>query len=204
MRIFLARHGKDNERVRGGWSQEALVPEGVRQARWLAEHLRARQPKYGISHIITSDLPRTLQTAQIVQEAIGVPLDTSQAFREINNGVLAGMDNERALREYPGLFFRTLAMDEAYPGGESPRAFYRRIEDAFYALADSLRGGDNVLLVTHRGVIDIIYYIAKGMEWTNRSESSPVAYASLHMLEKRDGRWQLVIRNEHRGNPARR
>ena len=39
MRIIFARHGKDDERYRGGWSDLELLPSGVLQAQKMAEKL---------------------------------------------------------------------------------------------------------------------------------------------------------------------
>ena len=54
MRIIFARHGKDDERYRGGWSDLELLPSGVLQAQKMAEKLKSCD----ITEIIASDLPR--------------------------------------------------------------------------------------------------------------------------------------------------
>ena len=55
MRIIFARHGKDDERYRGGWSDLELLPSGVLQAQKMAEKLKSCD----ITEIIASDLPRS-------------------------------------------------------------------------------------------------------------------------------------------------
>ena len=102
MRIIFARHGKDDERYRGGWSDLELLPSGVLQAQKMAEKLKSCD----ITEIIASDLPRTMQTAGIAGDALGLPVHPEPRLREINNGKLSGMLNTDALREYPGVFFR--------------------------------------------------------------------------------------------------
>lgn len=122
----------------------------------------------------------------------------SAAWRETNNGVLAGMPNDEAERLYPGLYFRTLGMDERYPGGESPRENFHRIREAFTDLCRRTEAGEvqpNVLLLTHGGVISIICHLIKGMEWTNKSPFFPAAYTSIHTVAYVDGRWELVSEN---------
>lgn len=70
MRIIFARHGKDDERYRGGWSDLELLPSGVLQAQKMAEKLKSCD----ITEIIASDLPRTMQTAGIAGDALGLPV----------------------------------------------------------------------------------------------------------------------------------
>jgi probable phosphoglycerate mutase len=42
-------------------------------------------------------------------------------WREVNNGLLAGMANVDAAQRYPGLYWSALGPDEPYPGGgDSP------------------------------------------------------------------------------------
>ena len=129
MQAIFVRHGKDDECYRGGWSQLDLTEEGRAQAKALAARLGERRGELAIGQILSSDLPRAMATAQILAQELKLPVQTEPRLREIDNGVLAGMLNETALERYPGLYFRSLGMDEAYPEGESPNAFYRRSRD---------------------------------------------------------------------------
>lgn len=86
--------------------------------------------------------------------------------------MLAGMANERADKEYPGLYWRTLDFDEHYPGGESPHEFYDRISAAWGDLVTSVRGsGKDAALVTHGGVINVIMHIIDGIPYSNQTPS---------------------------------
>ena len=40
MKIIFVRHGKDDDRYRGGWSNLDLVPEGIEEAKLLARYLK--------------------------------------------------------------------------------------------------------------------------------------------------------------------
>jgi broad specificity phosphatase PhoE len=134
MRIVFVRHGQDERDYRGGWSRRGLVPEGREQALVLANALHERwQP---IEHLLSSDLPRAAETAAPIAAALGLPVHHDPAWRETNNGDLAGMHNDEAALRYPGLYFAALAMDEAYPGGESPRQNYALITAAFQRLCE--------------------------------------------------------------------
>lgn len=183
MKIIFVRHGKDDDRYRGGWSNMDLIPEGIEQAKKLAKYLAENKLEYNISHIVTSDLPRAMTTASIVSAKLGVPVLKDFRIREINNGELVGMLNEEALIQYPGLFFSSLGMDESYPNGESPRAFYVRIKTWFENfIVEYQNNHSNILVVTHGGVINIIYHIVRKIEWSNKERSFKVSNCSIHVL----------------------
>ena len=168
MICYLIRHGMDDDSVRGGWSDSPLLPEGIRQIETLAESLRADQ-KLNISFIYTSDLLRARQTADILSHTLNLPVVSLPEFREVNNGILAGMKNDQAAMLFPGLYWNRLGWDEAYPGGESPAVFYERISVAWQKLKTQIRRLDsNVVLVTHGGVINVIRCIENGIKWSNK------------------------------------
>ena len=181
MKLIFVRHGKDDDRYRGGWSNIDLLPEGIEQAKKLANHLK--ENNYSITQIISSDLPRTMTTARVISSKLGITVQKEVRIRETNNGDLAGMLNDDALIKYPGLFFSSLKMDEPYPNGESPRDFYNRIRMWFAEFSSNCRNLDgNVLIVTHGGVINVIYHLIKGIEWNNQVRPFKPANCSIHVL----------------------
>ena len=183
VKAIFVRHGKDPEGYRGGWSNLDLTPQGVDQAKRLAEYLKENQHRYQISAILSSDLQRAMTTATFAAQALDLKIQKEPRLRETNNGDLAGMLNETALRRYPGLFFSTLEMDEAYPNGESPRAFYERIKKWFEDFCVQNHGlGESVLIVTHGGVINVLYHLLKGIEWSNKRKPFKADYCSVHVL----------------------
>ena len=183
MKLIFVRHGKDDDRYRGGWSSFDLIPEGVEQAKQLAKHLKENNHTYQIAHIVSSDLTRTLTTANIISCELGLPIQKEFRIRETNNGDLAGMLNNTALKQYPGLFFSSLEMDEAYPNGESPIDFYMRIKRWFSEFSSNCRHmKGNILIVTHGGVINVVYHLVKGIEWNNKSRMFKAGNCSVHIL----------------------
>ncbi|MDR2902150.1 MAG: histidine phosphatase family protein, partial [Lactobacillales bacterium] len=170
MKIYFIRHGADDDRYRGGWSALGLIESGRRQAEELASFFKANEGRYPVSKIITSDLGRAMETAAPVARVLGVDVLPSPDWRETNNGVLAGMLNVEALEKYPGVFWGSLEMDERYPGGESPAAFYDRIRAV---LMNFVEDGHNdlVAVVTHSGVINVIYHIVRDIKWSNKNKS---------------------------------
>lgn len=184
MKIYFVRHGKDPDGYRGGWSQLDLVPEGIQQAERLAHRLGVHRKRYNIAEIVSSDLRRAMTTAEIIAAALKLPVQPEPCLREMNNGELAGMPEVQARAQYPGLYFNTLQMDEHYPNGESPAEFYQRISAW---LADFIRTrqdlAGNALVVTHGGVISIVYHLAEGLAWSNRNPPYKAANCALYVLD---------------------
>jgi len=190
MICMLARHGKDDESVRGGWSQHSLSEEGMKQARELAGRLLTQKNSYSLSRIYSSDLVRAAQTARIVGDRLGLAVTLLSDFREVNNGLLAGMKNDLAEDRFPGLYWNQLAWEQTYPEGESPKAFYERIADAWERFSCELVSGkENVLLVTHGGVIQVILSLINNVPYTNKAPVRRIPYAGSVALIFEDGKW---------------
>ncbi|VEE12665.1 putative phosphoglycerate mutase [Streptococcus anginosus] len=183
MNILFVRHGKDSDQHRGGWSQLDLLPDGKREAKTLADYLVQHKEDYRFTKIITSDLKRAETTATILVEALQLSLEKESSLRETNNGDLAGMLNSEADQKFPRLYFRSLAMDEHYPNGESPREFYQRIKTWFQRFLQENDDSDETqIVVTHGGVINIIYHLVNQIEWTNKSNLFHVKHCSISLL----------------------
>lgn len=183
MKILFVKHGKDSAQHRGGWSQLDLLPEGKREAEALADYLAQHKEDYHFTKIITSDLKRAETTATILAETLQLPLEKERDLRETNNGDLAGMLNSEADQKFPRLYFRSLAMDEHYPNGESPREFYQRIKTWFQLfLQENNDSAETQIVVTHGGVINIIYHLVNKREWTNKSRLFLVKHCSISLL----------------------
>ena len=90
--IYLMRHGQDDESRFGGWSSYGLTDEGKVQVEKSAKSLVGK----GISHIFSSDLVRAKETADIAAKKLCLPVTLLPEFREVNNGVLAGMPKSEA------------------------------------------------------------------------------------------------------------
>lgn len=125
MKIYLVRHGQDDDSVRGGWSNVPLTDLGIKQSADLANEIFVNKEQFNIGKIFSSDLTRAKQTALIISEKLSVPVKYDMDFREVNNGDLAGLDNSIAEEKYPNLYWRNLDWEEHYPHGESQKNFTR-------------------------------------------------------------------------------
>src|SRR5699024_660178 len=139
-----------------------------------------------------------METANFIGDIIQLLIEKSMEWRETNNGILAGMPNDDANRLYPGLYFNSLKMDESYPGGESQIENFNRIKKVFGEICDEQNKSnhqENVLVVTHEGVINIIYHKLKKKEWTNKSTFFPASNTSIHKIEYVNDNWDITQEN---------
>ena len=182
MKIYIVRHGEDNNNYRGGWSDLPLIDIGIKQSEKLALFLESKKKEFDIRKIISSDLNRAKQTADIINNKLKVKIEYTYKLREMNNGRLAGMENKEATIKYPGIYFNTLDMNERFPDGESPIEFYNRIISGFENIINENKKYENILIVTHGGVINIIYRYINNIKWSNKIKPIKAYNASLFSL----------------------
>jgi len=165
--LVLVRHGEsswnESKLVQGQNDAAQLTDRGREQANSVVTSLR----EYSLDVIVSSDLARALQTAQIVGEALGLEIVTSTALRERSFGAFEG----RALKELPsslsGIENHVVIDDEARPpGGESLRELHARAGNFIESLRRD-RVGERLLLVTHGGTIRALRAYGEGASMQN-------------------------------------
>jgi probable phosphoglycerate mutase len=153
-RILLVRHGESVWNAEGRWQGAANPPlsdTGRAQARQLAEAVRDA----GIDSLITSDLDRAGETAQIVAEVLGLPEPAVDAgWRERDVGEISGHTRAEIDAKWPGLLEKWRRGElESMPGGE--RDITPRVVAALERVAHN-QAGACTLVLTHGGVIGAI------------------------------------------------
>jgi broad specificity phosphatase PhoE len=118
--LFVFRHGETDWNREGrlqGKTDTRLNATGLAQAEALADRLRGRR----LDAIVSSDLMRALTTAQIVAEALGVPLSTDEGLRETGVGQAEGMIWEDAKARFGAELTERWHSEgnTAFPGGET-------------------------------------------------------------------------------------
>jgi probable phosphoglycerate mutase len=182
MNVFIVRHGDDDERYRGGWSDLPLVDKGIEKCEKLASYMYNNKNEFPIERIISSDLKRAKMTAEIINEKYNVPIFYDNRLRENNNGIFAGMLNEEAEKNYPHAHFSELEYDEKFPEGESPKDFFERIKKDFFNIIEENKDVDNLLIVTHGGVISIVRHIVNNINWSNKNKGMKISKTSISKL----------------------
>ncbi len=175
--IYLMRHGQDDENYIGGWSDVSLIPDGVRdvnnQSLWIKDNLK-------INKIVCSNVLRAKETAEIVNSYLNTDIMYSDDLREQNKGLLNGILKESIKDSYPN-YYKGVGIDVRYPNGESLRDLYNRMKIYINKVMEM---DDDTLIITHRGVINMFYYILNGIPLDNDKKRFNVETASIHELDK--------------------
>ncbi|MDH4390547.1 MAG: phosphoglycerate mutase family protein [Aquabacterium sp.] len=148
MTLLIIRHGETPLNVARVIqpADTPLSPNGQAQALLLAQRLAGGQPLRPAG-IVSSDLPRALQTAQALAAATGLAITTSALLHERNFGDLRGL-------LYDSLGFDPLTREEGPPNGESIPQFAARCAAAWaWVLQQQAALGGPLAVVTHGLVI---------------------------------------------------
>jgi broad specificity phosphatase PhoE len=173
--IYFLRHGLDDETYIGGWSKVDLIPEGIKQVQEISKHIK--DLKLNINKIYSSDVKRAVSTAKIVSKELNIKPELKKELRELNKGLLTGIKVEIAKTKHPELF-DSIEVHDKYPEGESMLDLHERTK----ALLEDIIKEDNILIVTHRGVINMMYYHLHEIDPCMNKERFQVTHASLHEL----------------------
>jgi broad specificity phosphatase PhoE len=133
-----------------GQIDPSLSPEGLAQLAELNEKLNG----HSFTHIFSSDLERTRQTAEAIAKRHNLPIHFRRSLREVAFGSWEGLDWDQVVAQDPAYAQRWL---DHYPSisapeGEGLEHFRKRIYDAMDSIADQVQGGC-AAVVTHAGVI---------------------------------------------------
>ena len=155
-RIVLLRHGQTDYNVAGrmqGHLDSVLTAVGLEQAAVAAPALAALGP----DRMVSSDLRRAADTAEVVGAACGLPVKFDARLRETHLGRWQGRTVDEIERLDPGAIVAWRSDPEwAPPGGESRVAVVARarpVVDELDAEFGDSDGSSTVLLVAHGGLI---------------------------------------------------
>ncbi|RZQ60480.1 histidine phosphatase family protein [Amycolatopsis suaedae] len=195
-RLVLWRHGETDYNAAGrmqGHLDSALTPVGWNQARFAAPALARFEPAL----VIASDLHRATDTATVLTDAIGVPLQIDKRLRETHLGEWQGLTGEEVDRDWPGERHRWRTdATWAPPGGESRVDVAARAAEVVADLQGmSPSPGDTVLLAAHGGLIIALTAHLLGLPVEVWPQLGGIANCHWVELARRDGRWRLAAYN---------
>jgi alpha-ribazole phosphatase len=147
--IILIRHGETDWNIEGRYQGQSDVPlnqNGIQQAKEMANRIR----HYQFNAIISSDLSRAKQTAEILSETCESPLQIDPRLREINQGEWEGMLYADIRSRYSKAFEERLhnPLDVAPPGGETVGQVRDRVLEAIQEIVEQFPDGI-VAIVSH-------------------------------------------------------
>ncbi len=163
MKLYLVRHGQtdmNKEKLYYGWTDCPINDVGRKQAETLHQYFK----NIHCHKVITSDLKRSIETAEIITKGQKVVLEKRQAFRELNFGLWEGKHYKVLQKEYPDAFeqwgrdWKSFCM----PEGEAFFTFYERIRKELENVIQQTPEDNTVLLVTHNGVMSAMLCVLTG------------------------------------------
>ena len=161
--LLFIRHGETDWNRQQRFQGQIDVPlNATGQAQ--AVRVAARLATDRHAALFSSDLLRARETAAPLAAAWRLAPVALAGFREQNFGVLEGLDVPTIKARHPELWLRWLEhrADYALPGGESLRQFHDRVMAAVGELA-AARSGKRLAVVTHGGVLDMLWRSAHGL-----------------------------------------
>lgn len=152
-KILLIRHGESTWNAEGRWQGQGDPPLSER-GRAQAEALANEFATHGIEVLISSDLLRAQQTAQILAQNSGLDVVFEPRFREMAVGCWTGCSHDEIRTRFPEDFARFFDgdLDLRAGGGETFREMHQRVVTAFAEVQASYTH-ERIAIVTHRGVI---------------------------------------------------
>lgn len=161
-RICLVRHGETAWNAEGrvqGQVDAPLNELGVAQARALERALASER----FDAVYSSDLSRARDTAEPLARQLGLPVRLDAALRERHYGMFETLTYAEVKQRFPADYARFAAREPDYDfvSGESLRNFFARSIACVAALA-ARHAGESILVVTHGGVLEMVYRHATG------------------------------------------
>jgi probable phosphoglycerate mutase len=149
-RIILWRHGRTAWNLEGRFQGQADVPLdafGLEEARRAAPVLTGFEPVA----LYSSDLSRSVQTAETLAALTGLEIVTDKRLREIDVGSWEGLLGAEIRAMHPDLARRLWLGEDVRrsPTGESPSEVAARMVEALTEMAASAPDGSAIVVATH-------------------------------------------------------
>ena len=163
--LLLIRHGEtawNAEHRIQGQLDIPLSPLGVLQSARLAECL-ANEP---IDAVYSSGQSRAWLTAAPLAARLGLEVIAEPRLRERSFGIFEGLTLDEIAERYPPEFKKWRERDPAWrpEGGESGQQLIDRVLSAVSDIGIK-HPSQTVVLVSHGGVLDVLYRVARLLEW---------------------------------------
>ncbi len=170
----------------GGRSDPPLSPRGIQHALELARQLRP----ICFDYIYSSDLRRSLMTAQIIADSdavsddgSAVPVHPDARLREIDPGLWEGLTRDEAAERFPEEYEARERdpLHYRFPGGESFDDLRSRVVPAYQEITAA--AGARILVVAHKGVNRVILCESLGLPF-DRLFSLPQEYGCVNLIRR--------------------
>ncbi|MBP9669952.1 histidine phosphatase family protein [Candidatus Woesebacteria bacterium] len=196
-KIILVRHGETDRNVEKklmNWINDigTLTVKGRSEASQVGQRLKEIE----IHAIYASDLKRTQETAQIISEHLSLSPVHVHGLRERNLGIFGDHTFDEIKQKWPeklAKFLDNADIDWNELEGESIRDVHNRFQ-GFIAEIESKHKDENVLFVTHSG---IIYTVLRDLfDFFPQDSWMDVEHTSITILEKSGDKYILKSFNK--------
>jgi broad specificity phosphatase PhoE len=192
MQFYFLRHGESSANLLRQFSnrgdEHPLTEHGLQQARQAAQNLTGVKP----ACIYASPVLRARQTATILAESLGAPLEIREALREWDVGIYEGTTDPQGWelhRQVQEDWFDRQKLDSQMPGGESFLEIRRRFVPFIEGLLAAGKGSQHqYVLVSHGGLYTaMLPVILQNVDFDFAREHG-FPYTGCIRAEERDGR----------------
>jgi broad specificity phosphatase PhoE len=196
--FYFVRHGEsvgNAARIFTGHSDSPLTPRGRKQAATVADELA----KVKFDRIVSSDLSRSRDTADVIAKRQGIPVEVMPELREIDVGERTG----KTFDETAGMPGWNDEGFVAWPGGETLEQVLGRTLGAIERLTRE-SPGKTILVVGHGGVNRILLSHFQGI--LPKLDRTPGGNTNISVVHT-DGKTHAVERlfaTDHVSNAERR
>ncbi len=187
--FYIFRHGQSTYNIAGrtqGQTNDSVLTELGRSQ---AEEIGHKLSDKGVEIIITSPLQRAVQTANLANQSLQVPIEVDKRFIEVNVGVVEGMHYLDIKAKYPEIFDKMHSLDAdadnvSYPQGETRLQVRQRI----FAGLNDWAGKDKykIMAVSSHGIMLSQTLTSLGQPATE------VKNGSILHIRKENDRWKVI------------
>ena len=167
LRIYLARHGQDEDNANGilnGQRDMPLTEKGITQAKEVAEKIHKTGIKF--DKIYSSPLQRAFKTATFIADAVGLQPERLPELIERDFGIMTGQPQNTIEAVCAPQILKTDTITY-FLDPKGAETFPQLLERAhrLLALVQKEHPNGNILLVTHGDFGKMIYASYYHLEW---------------------------------------
>ncbi|HUP84267.1 MAG TPA: histidine phosphatase family protein [Acidimicrobiales bacterium] len=201
-RLVLVRHGEAEcnvaKRFGGPLGCSGLSERGREQVAKLRDRVARTGELDDATLLYASTLPRAIETAEILNEALELDLATDERVCELHPGDADNM----TFADYTTTYYREGSAKwrddpsiPTAPRGESWTGFMARVTEALHDLTER-HAGETIVVACHGGVVDTSMLQLLGMDSGYVPSRFITENSSLTEWTRRGERWRLVRYND--------
>ena len=156
MKLYVVRHGETLENANNclvGRINSSLTAEGINQDKKVSAYFKDKN----IDLIVSSPLDRCRQTSEIISNN-KIPIIYSDSLLGRDHGEFTGKPKESINFDEYWNYNKNIQ----YKRAESVQDLYNRVAKLVEEIKEKY-AGKNVIIVTHSGIMRVLYYYFKGI-----------------------------------------